>query len=128
MQYFWGDDYAQYATGEYANRWTADYNEAYVDQQFEKMKTLFVDRNIPVILGEYSAVARVLNDPVMQQVHDESRAYFMNYVTRQAKNYGLIPFYWDNGIGNMSLFDRNNDMAADQQLLQAIMDGAGAGS
>ena len=33
-------------------------NEAHVDAQFEKMKTQFIDKGVPVILGEYCASRR----------------------------------------------------------------------
>jgi endoglucanase len=50
-------------------------------------------------------------------------------VTQQAKKYGLLPFYWDNGgLGSFAsgIFDRPRLKVFDQQTLDAIMEGANA--
>jgi endoglucanase len=67
-------------------------NEAYADAQFQKMKAAFVDRGVPVILGEYAASLRTEHDP-----SGTYRNYWNRYVTRSAYQRGLIPIYWDNG-------------------------------
>lgn len=123
MTYFWGEPYRQYATGEYANRWNDWANESYLKKQFEKMKTTFVDKGVPVILGEYGAMRRDLGDAAMTAAHDASRAYYLGEVTRQAKAHGLVPFVWDAG-NSMSLFKRPEMTVADEQSYQAIMKGA----
>ena len=60
-----------------------------------------------------------------------SRAYYLEYVVRSAKNNGLVPFYWDNGgiqeeptINQMAIFDRKRLKVVDQPALAAIMRGA----
>lgn len=128
MHYFWGRDFERYATGEYAGRWSGEWGEEYVNTQFQKMKTRFADNGIPVILGEFGAVRRILADPVIQQAHDESRAYFFRYIMEQSKNHGLVPFFWDNGGSNKPLFDRMNGMTPDPLLLNAMVEGAEAGN
>nr|MDA3881541.1 cellulase family glycosylhydrolase [Prolixibacteraceae bacterium] len=127
--YFWGKDFhVQGAQGRYPD-WNCE--EDYVRSQFSKMKTQFVDNGIPVILGEYGAIRRSINDNAeWQQLHNESRAYFNKYITEQAKNYGLIPFYWDEGsLGNhgFGMFDRTNNNVGDQLLYEALTQGADAG-
>lgn len=91
-------------------------NESRVDAQFQKMKTNFVDRGIPVILGEYGVISR-------QNIsgHEASRINWNRYVTRSAIDHGMVPVYWDNGFtGNhgMGLFDR----ATGDPVYPAIID------
>lgn len=125
--YFWGKDYERYATGEYAGRWSGDMGEAYMIAQFQKMKTTFVDKNIPVILGEFAPMYRTLSGSVAQQAHNDSRCYYTQFLIEQAKNHGMAPFFWDIGINNQGIFARGTAMQPNQQLLDAVLAGARAG-
>lgn len=84
----------------------ADYgDEDYMTSQFNAMKTTFIDRGIPAYIGEMGCVHRPGND------RDELfRLYYLEYLCKAAKDYGMAPFYWDaggDGSGNTSaLFDR----------------------
>lgn len=49
------------------------------------MKKKFVDKGIPLVLGEYSAMYRTHPDNSLQEVCHESEGYFTGYVTEQAK-------------------------------------------
>ncbi|WP_010663917.1 cellulase family glycosylhydrolase [Marinilabilia salmonicolor] len=127
--YFWGGNYhIEGAEGRYPD-W--DCEEDYVLAQFQKMKTQFVDNGIPVILGEFGAIRRTISDNAeWQQLHYESRAYFNRYVTEQAKNYGMVPFYWDEGSltnHGFGMMDRNQLEVGDQLLYDALMEGSNAG-
>jgi endoglucanase len=95
-------------------------NEAYADKQFNKMKTKFVDNGIPVIIGEYGAMARTSDAD-----HAKYREYYMSYVTGSIYKHGLTPFYWDNGgTGNngMGIFDRKTGKQAYPAIVKAIID------
>ena len=51
----------------------------------------------------------------------------MRYVTKQALANGLIPFYWDNGgtgDNGSGIFDRKFNSVADEEALNAIIQGA----
>ena len=79
-------------------------NEAYTDAQFQKMKTNFIDKGVPVILGEYAASLRTEYDAA-----GIYRNYWNKYITQSAYSHGLVPVYWDNGyLANhqSGLFDR----------------------
>jgi endoglucanase len=67
-------------------------NESYADNQFQKMKSYFIDRGIPVILGEYAASLRTEYDSPQK-----FRNYWDQYITMSARQHGLVPIYWDNG-------------------------------
>ncbi|ASB50110.1 cellulase family glycosylhydrolase [Alkalitalea saponilacus] len=101
--------------------------EDHVDRQFAKVKSKFVDNDIPVILGEYGAIHRSALTGEDYEAHKASREYYLEYVTRSAIQHGLIPFYWDNGHrGNngFALFYRSNGNIFDQGALDALMRGA----
>jgi len=121
--YFWGEDYhIDGAEGRYPD-W--DCEEDYVAEQFQKMKTKFTDQGIPVILGEFAAQRRDLSgNAEWQETHDESRAYFYETVTREAKTNGLVPFFWDTGQG---VIDRDSFEIYDRQDYDGLMKGAREG-
>ncbi len=123
VKYFWGANYAQYgALSSYGQ-------ESYVNTQFAKMKTAFVDKGFPVILGEFGASRRSTLTGTALEKHLESRGYFIEYVTQQAKKNGLVPFVWDNGFtGNlgMGIFNRKDGTTFDTPLLQGLLKGAKA--
>ena len=96
IHYFWGKAY--HTTPVYGVSRNCTYGEeSYVDQQMALMKTYFTSKGIPVMIGEYSAAYRTLNDTALQNRHDESREYWYKYITMQAKRNGVIPFVWDTG-------------------------------
>lgn len=101
--------------------------EDWVDEQFLKMKTNFVDKGYPVIMGEYGAHLRTDLPEIPQQNHIKSRNNYLNYVTKSALAYGLVPIYWDNGnTGHygFGLFDRSNGNQAHSDAIQAIVSAA----
>ncbi|HEY0954722.1 MAG TPA: glycoside hydrolase family 5 protein [Roseateles sp.] len=94
--------------------------EAHADKQFDKMKTRFIDRGVPVILGEYGAVSRPAVPGAARY-----RADWNAYITRSAHQRGLVPVYWDNGVFNkpegFAIFDRATGKVLDAELLKAIV-------
>jgi endoglucanase len=122
--YLWGTDYALYGT---ISTWG---QESYVVAQFQKMKTNFVDKGYPVILGEYGATRRSSLTGNTLEYHLASRAHYYQYVAQQAKNFGMVPFVWDNGyMGNFgsAIFNRTDYTTFDRQTLKAFITGATAG-
>ena len=61
-------------------------NEAFVDGEFQKMKTRFVDKGVPVILGEYGAISKTEYDPA-----GKYRTLWTQYVTKSASSMGWCP-------------------------------------
>jgi hypothetical protein len=128
MFYFWGADYHQYDTtgGTRTATWG---EEDYMDTYYHGLKTKFVDSGVPVILGEYGAIHRAnLGD--MQSKHEASRGFYYEYVTKVAKNNGVVPVVWDNGYNGengFAIFDRNSGSVLDSTVLNGLMNGAAAG-
>ncbi|MCC8188597.1 MAG: cellulase family glycosylhydrolase [Bacteroides sp.] len=125
--YFWGADHHVDQEVDGAIRNASWGEEEYIKEQFQLMRTHFVDKGIPVILGEYGAIKRRIQDTDFQEAHENSRAYYLEYVTEQAKNYGLVPFYWDNGGYDFSVFDRRQNAVSDQRAIDALKRGADQG-
>jgi endoglucanase len=122
MFYYWGVNNHSTVDTERNPTWG---EEADLDKFFLSMKTQFVSKGIPVILGEFGAIRRDLTGDALA-LHLNSRAYYLKYVVKQAKANGLIPFYWDAGnmgVNTMSLFNRTNNTVYDQQALTALQDG-----
>lgn len=99
------------------------YNEAYVRQQLGRMKTAYVDKGVPVIMGEYG-VGPKLSGPGMGN-HTYTN-YWNGYITYAAVTRGIVPIYWDSGNsqppGGTILFNRTTG-AIDADWLNAIMNG-----
>jgi aryl-phospho-beta-D-glucosidase BglC (GH1 family) len=124
MFYYWGKDFRSLTDPTRNATWG---EEATVDSMMRLMKTKFVDKGIPVILGEYAVGRRLTLTGENLDLHLASRAFYLKYVTRQAILNGIIPFYWDaGGTGNngSGLFDRNTNTVFDQQALNALIEGS----
>lgn len=120
--YFWGQGH--HVEGSDRNA-TWGEEDALVDF-FGRMKALFADKGIPVVLGEYGAIRRFDLDESILDAHLQSRGYFNECVTREAKKHGMVPFYWDDG-GYFQAIDRKNNAVADWYLINGIIKGAREG-
>lgn len=126
MAYYWGtgnlsttDTQRNYSNG-----------ETEMKALFALMKTKFVDKGIPVILGEFGVVKRQTLTGDALTLHLKARTFFYNQVAEHARKNGLIPFLWDTGIHNsndMGIINRNTGAVEDDQAHQALMSGAAAG-
>ena len=122
MFYYWGEGNDS-TTDTQRNATSGE--EADIDKLFKSMKTQFVDKGIPVVLGEFGAIKRDLTGDALT-LHLKSRADFLKYVVKSSKTNGLLPFYWDAGnlgTNTMSLFDKKNNTIYDLQALTALQDG-----
>nr|BAF57333.1 putative glycosyl hydrolase family5 [uncultured symbiotic protist of Hodotermopsis sjoestedti] len=117
QNYLWGKSYANSG---HVSSWG---QESWVDEAFGMLKKNFVDKQYPVILGEYGAVHRthLSGDDLVQ--HTAARKYYLNYVTQAALTNGVVPYYWDNGgtgDNGFGLIDRNNYSQAFPDDIKAI--------
>lgn len=117
MFYYWGA--GNHSTTDAARNPTWG-EEATVDANFALMKKQFVDKGIPVVIGEFGASRRDGLTGNALKLHLASRAYYFKYVTKQAVANGFLPFFWDTG----GLINRNNYTVADQQALDGLIQGA----
>ncbi len=116
---YWGTKYSSYGIESWSQ-------ESYLNNVFSKLKTAFVDKGYPVIIGECGAIRHTSPTTAM----NESRAYYLKTFISKAKSYGIVPFLWDNGstgTGEESygLFKRKSSMSqVDNFSVAAIMEGA----
>jgi aryl-phospho-beta-D-glucosidase BglC (GH1 family) len=118
MIYYWGKGH--HSTIE------PDRNATYGEEddhiaQFKKVKEAFVDKGIPVLMGEYGAYRRDNNKDVPKDLatHNDAVDYWITFVTQQARANGIIPFWWDTG----GAIDRANLVVKDQRTINAIIEG-----
>jgi hypothetical protein len=75
-----------------------EWEEDYVRAQMQQMKEYFVDKGVPGIIGEYAVCTNRENTPGIDK--DKWRAsvtLWNRVVTRESKNAGLVPFFWETG-------------------------------
>jgi aryl-phospho-beta-D-glucosidase BglC (GH1 family) len=91
--------------------------EDFVTKQFDRLKSAFIDKGVPVLLGEYGATH--------QAGFEDYQRYYVEYVTKAAVDRGILPVYWDNGGSGsggekFGLIDRNSHRARYPELLKAM--------
>jgi endoglucanase len=78
--------------------WGSEEDKQQVDEDFTSFKKRFIDNSIPVIIGESGAVLQLHpNDKTKTEQARQSRLDYIRHVYSKAKEYGLVPVYWDNG-------------------------------
>lgn len=123
--WFWG---SHTVSGSSKNPTYGAVNEAQVSSMFDKMKTKFTDKSIPLILGEYGANRHSAG--ANQTESDASVAEYLYAVTKQAKAHGMAPFLWDiQASGNgMNIIDRSTLSVRYSDFLESLMKGAKEGT
>jgi len=120
---YWGANY--HSTDDVARNAAASTEEAYVDSTWGDMKRKFVDKNIPVLIGEFDVPrhnATLAGHPQDSILSLNSRSHFFRYVTQSARANGIPAFFWD---AYYDLIDRKNNVVYDQQALDSLKAGAG---
>jgi len=117
MYYYWGKD--NHSTTD-ASRNATWGEESDMDKYLGMMKTKFVDKGIPVIIGEYGAFRKQVLPPSNQALHNASIKSYYRYFVKSAMKMGIITYCWDTGgIINFSTGATN-----DRDVLSSIMQGA----
>lgn len=126
MFYFWGQGYHSATMTDRNATWG---EEQWVNDQFEKMRTKFVNNGVPVLVGEFASAKRVdhpgLTGTELNR-HLASRTYFDRQIVDAANLRGLKPIYWDdgwNGKDGFQLFDRNTAAVTDPDGVRALTGG-----
>lgn len=72
--------------------------EDYVADQMQKMKKRFIDKGIPGITGEYAVCYNRENTAGIDKEKWRASVRLWNkVVTRESKNAGMVPFFWETG-------------------------------
>jgi endoglucanase len=85
---------------------------------FGRMKTKFIDKGIPVMMGEYAAYRRFDPNylPKDMAKHEASVNYWNGFVTKKMVEYGIDPVFWEVGF----VLDRKNNAVLNQGVIDAI--------
>ena len=119
MHYYWGA--ANLIPGSDRN---SNHDEADVRASMQKMKTAFADKGIPGIIGEYCVCANRENYKDIDADRWRASVRLWNKaVTREAKNAGMAPFFWETG-GDI---DRTNGKPTRTIQLDGLFEGAAEG-
>ena len=88
--YYWGPAY-HYAQDAIHNATWGE--EGTIDSGFQRLKEQYVDKGIPVMVGEFQAAgASLKGDP--GAYNNASTLYWNKYLVDSALGHGLSPFYW----------------------------------
>ncbi len=92
--------------------------EDFVVTQFDKLKATYIDKGVPVFMGEYGATH--------QDDFADYQRYYVEYVTKAAIDRGILPVYWDNGGQGsggekFALMNRTNNTVLHPKLMEAIV-------
>ena len=93
--------------------------ESDMDNNLTLMKTKFIDKGIPVIIGEYGAFRRKISFPSDQALHNASIENYYRYFVKSAASKGFITYCWDTG----GIFNFTTGKKIDKVVLNAIMQG-----
>ena len=94
------------------SEWGSAGDKSKVENDFKPFKPQFIEKEIPVIIGETGAVRQLYpNDKAKEDTARQARLDYLSWVFSKAKENGLVPVYWDNGAttGNgekFGVFDR----------------------
>lgn len=93
-----------------------------IDRLMGDLKELYIDRGVPVIIGEFGAMNKEDNE--------EQRAEWVRYYVAAAGKIGVPCAWWDNGLfqgeGELfGLFDRHDGSVAYPKVLAGLMEAAG---
>ena len=96
----------------------SDSDKAELDKNFDLIKSTFIDKGIPAIIGEFGSV---------NKNNDDDRVRHMEYYVSAAKERGITCFIWDNGVKEgesaFGLLDRKNLTWHFKNVVDAAMKG-----
>lgn len=92
VDYTLTDKFSEWGHTARADRKDSWGDEDKVREIFGRLQAKYVDQGIPCYVGEIGCVHR--DDPRAEAF----RKYYLEYVFKAARTYGLAPFYWDNGL------------------------------
>ena len=141
-QYYWGTE--DLATGDdivhncgynaWANAMGDPCTGDRMDDQFGKMKTNFVDKGVPVLIGEFGANDRVgvlTGDKYAK--HRKGRLAYYDYLMKSAFKHKVVPVAWDTGHegeNNMTIIRRQTEpdgSVFDMDILNIMRNAYGLG-
>lgn len=96
-----------FCTTNIKNTWGTQSEQREMERLIGMMKTNFVDKGIPVIVGEYAASGNDFSSCI----------FFCEKLVKLCHDYGIAAFLWDNGNGQ---FDRSTNTWRSEQMHSAL--------
>jgi fibronectin type 3 domain-containing protein len=94
--------------------------EGDIDSGFQQLKEQYVDKGIPVLIGEFGAYGSPSLSGTEAAYNRASVLYWNKYVAESARAHGLSPFYWSTPNNP---FDWNTGAVLDPELVSAVTGG-----
>lgn len=104
----------------------AAWGEEHINSRFSMLKEMYVDKGIPVIIGEFGCIDKSFLNIAISDRIAENRVYYNGFVAGTAAKCGIVPVYWDNGFNGefgFGLFDRWNLTRTQPEIIDAIVNG-----
>ena len=104
--------------GNGTSQWTSD-QEYDIVALFDRLKSKFLSKGIPVIIGEFGAI---------NKNNEDDRAKWAEFYTKTASSYGVPCVWWDNnqfapGEEHFGLFDRSSKSITYPKIMAALLKG-----
>jgi aryl-phospho-beta-D-glucosidase BglC (GH1 family) len=115
--YYWGRAY-HYAGDPTRN--ATNWEEGTIDSEMQHLKEAFVDKGVPVLIGEMQAAPTPGLTGDAKTWNKASTLYWNKYVAESAQGHGLSPFYWSTPN---SPFDYGTGAILDQPVVSALTGG-----
>ena len=115
--YFWG---AAYHDAGDPGRNAGSPEEGVIDSGFQQLKEQYIDKGIPVMVGEFQAGGKSDLTGTEATYNRASSIYWNKYVADSARGHGLSPFYWSTPG---SPFNYDTGAIADTQVVSVLTGG-----
>jgi hypothetical protein len=120
--YYWGS--GNHVSGSNHNATWGE--ESYMQSQMRQMKNKYTSKGIPVIMGEFGTLWRVMPEGENQDKHDASIYSWYYTLCRNAVHNGVVPFVWDTNYcqrPSMDVLNRKTLTVFNQLALDGIING-----
>lgn len=117
---YWGKNLKSLTDPEHNSN--PDYEEAYMERNMQWAKKSFVDKNIPVLIGEFGVQYHaddLVGHPADSILSLTSTAHFFGHMVRTARANGLSAFLW------AGVINRQTETIEGKQQLDSLRNGAG---
>ena len=116
---YWGKNHKSLTDPEHNS--SPDFEEAYMEQNMQWAKKAYVDKNIPVLIGEFGVEYHAGNCPTPADsiLSLTSTAHFFGHMVRTARANGMSAFLW------AGVINRQTEKIDNKQQLDSLRSGAG---
>lgn len=97
-----------FCTTNIKNEWGTASEQQEMERLIGMMKTNFVDKGVPVIVGEYAASGNDFNSCI----------FFCEKLVKLCNDYRIATFLWDNGSGQI---DRSTNTWRSEQMHSVLL-------